>query len=285
MKKFCRKGHLKRSGKRWLALLMSVCLIGTMIPITARAENGSTETGLCEHHTEHTTECGYVAPAWGHECGHVHDESCGYQEASECNHVHTEECGENGENCAHVHTSECSYAEEQACSHVHDEECGYVESSEGSPCTFVCDICGKEAEPGENNLPDETLTQTPGKLITAWQWIDEEGILDEETGNLALPGANAQTPAYFEDVTAFLPTQIQATVEEDTEAEAANKTITLGEWSCDSYPEEGAYQGYYTFVAALPEGYALSEEAEALEVLVELGGAQMYENSITATKP
>ena len=285
MKKFCRKGHLKRSGKRWLALLMSVCLIGTMIPITARAENGSTETGLCEHHTEHTTECGYVAPAWGHECGHVHDESCGYQEASECNHVHTEECGENGENCAHVHTSECSYAEEQACSHVHDEECGYVESSEGSPCTFVCDICGKEAEPGENNLPDETLTQTPGKLITAWQWIDEEGILDEETGNLALPGANAQTPAYFEDVTAFLPTQIQATVEEDTEAEAANKTITLGEWSCDSYPEEGAYQGYYTFAAALPEGYALSEEAEALEVLVELGGAQMYENSITATKP
>ena len=285
MRKFCRKGHLKRSGKRWLALLMSVCLIGTMIPITARAENGSTETGLCEHHTEHTTECGYVAPAWGHECGHVHDESCGYQEASECNHVHTEECGENGENCAHVHTSECSYAEEQACSHVHDEECGYVESSEGSPCTFVCDICGKEAEPGENNLPDETLTQTPGKLITAWQWIDEEGILDEETGNLALPGANAQTPAYFEDVTAFLPTQIQATVEEDTEAEAANKTITLGEWSCDSYPEEGAYQGYYTFVAALPEGYALSEEAEALEVLVELGGAQMYENSITATKP
>ena len=285
MKKFCRKGHLKRSGKRWLALLMSVCLIGTMIPITARAENGSTETGLCEHHTEHTTECGYVAPAWGHECGHVHDESCGYQEASECNHVHTEECGENGENCAHVHTSECSYAEEQACSHVHDEECGYVESSEGSPCTFVCDICGKEAEPGENNLPDETLTQTLGKLITAWQWIDEEGILDEETGNLALPGANAQTPAYFEDVTAFLPTQIQATVEEDTEAEAANKTITLGEWSCDSYPEEGAYQGYYTFAAALPEGYALSEEAEALEVLVELGGAQMYENSITATQP
>ena len=285
MRKFCRKGHLKRIGKRWLALLMSVCLIGTMIPITARAENGSTETGLCEHHTEHTTECGYVAPAWGHECGHVHDESCGYQEASECNHVHTEECGENGENCAHVHTSECSYAEEQACSHVHDEECGYVESSEGSPCTFVCDICGKEAEPGENNLPDETLTQTPGKLITAWQWIDEEGILDEETGNLALPGANAQTPAYFEDVTAFLPTQIQATVEEDTEAEAANKTITLGEWSCDSYPEEGAYQGYYTFAAALPEGYALSEEAEALEVLVELGGAQMYENSITATKP
>lgn len=43
MKNFCRKGHPARSGKRWLALLMSLCLIGTMIPITARAENGSTD--------------------------------------------------------------------------------------------------------------------------------------------------------------------------------------------------------------------------------------------------
>ena len=72
---------------------MSLCLIGTMIPVTARAENSSPETRLCEHHTEHTAECGYVAPTEGHECGHVHDEECGYQEASECNHVHDENCG------------------------------------------------------------------------------------------------------------------------------------------------------------------------------------------------
>ena len=39
MEKFYKKGHLARRGKRWLALLMSVCLIGTMIPITARAES------------------------------------------------------------------------------------------------------------------------------------------------------------------------------------------------------------------------------------------------------
>ena len=38
MEKLDRKGHLKRSGKRWLALLMSVCLIGTMIPVAVRAE-------------------------------------------------------------------------------------------------------------------------------------------------------------------------------------------------------------------------------------------------------
>ena len=37
MKKFCKKGHPARSRNRWLALLMSLCLIGTMIPVTARA--------------------------------------------------------------------------------------------------------------------------------------------------------------------------------------------------------------------------------------------------------
>lgn len=83
IKKFCKKGHPARSGKQWLALLLSLCLIGTMLPVTARAENSSPETGLCEHHTEHTAEYGYVAPTEGHECGRVHNEECGYAEASE----------------------------------------------------------------------------------------------------------------------------------------------------------------------------------------------------------
>lgn len=131
--------------------------------------------------------------------------------------------------------------------------------------------------------PEPTDEQTTGKLITTWQWIDEEEYLDEETGNLALPGASEQTPAYFDDVISFLPTQIQATVVNADDSEnpetGVEKTISLGDWSCDSYPEEGAYSGNYTFSVALPEGYALSEEAEALTVLVELGGAQMWYDS------
>ena len=253
MKKGIRKGQLYKRGKRSLALLLSVCLIGTMIPVTARAESGNTNTGLCEHHTEHTAECGYVAPVEGHACEHVHDDSCGYQEASEC-------------------------------THVHDEECGYVEGSVGSPCAYVCDICKEEAEQGKTDIiPEENLTvqtqeQTTDKLITAWQWVDEKEYLDEETGNLALPGASEEMPAHFDDITALLPTQILATVEnaENTEAEAVAETITLGDWACEEYPKDGAYSGSYTFNATLPEGYSLSEEAEALTVLVELGGAQQW---------
>ena len=181
MKKWYRKGYLKRSGKRSLALLLSVCLIGTMTPVTARAESGSTNTGLCEHHTEHTNECGYIAPTEGQECSHVHDESRGYQEAGECTHVHTEECGENGEKCAHEHTSECGYAEELACNHVHDEECGYAESSVGSPCTYVCDICGEEAKLDEKIGTNEKLSeQTVGKLIAAETYkVVSSNILSE----------------------------------------------------------------------------------------------------------
>ena len=216
MKKWYRKGQLYKRGKRSLALLLSACLIGTMIPVTARAESGSTNTGLCEHHTEHTVEC------------------------------------------------------------------GYEESSEGSSCTYVCEICAEETKQDENTGSDEKLTkQTTGKFITAWQWVDEKECLDEETGNLALPGASEQMPAYFEDVTEFLPTQIQATVEnaEDTENPQTGvaETITLGDWTCEEYPKEGAYSGSYIFTASLPEGYTLSGEAETLTVLVELGGAQMYE--------
>ena len=132
-------------------------------------------------------------------------------------------------------------------------------------------------------IENRTDEQATDKCIITWQWIDEEENLNEETGNLALPGASEQRPVYFDDVTAFLPTEIQATVvnEEDSDVSetGAEEIIILADWSCDNYPKEGAYSGSYTFTAALPEGYTLFEEAEALEVLVELGGVQIYEST------
>lgn len=154
-------------------------------------------------------------------------------------------------------------------------------SAEESDDKTVNTVSSDEAMTPEPT-PEQTDGQATEKLITAWQWIDEEEILDEETGNLALPGASEEMPAHFEDVTALLPTQIRATVvnaddSENPETGAAEDPITLGDWSCDNYPEEGAYSGSYTFTATLPEGYALSEDAEALEVLVELGGVKIYD--------
>ena len=229
MEKFCVKGYLKRSGKRVLSIFLCACMIGTMIPITARAE---TEGTSMPSNGEVTCTCANL-------------------------------CTEDKVN------SDCLV-------------CG-AEEADLSKCT------GKaQSENNENQLntgeSEEAKNETE-LTITGWEWIDEEELINPETGILALPFANEETPAFFDDVVALLPTQIQATVvnEEDIEAEAASETITLGDWSCEEYPKEGAYSGSYTFATALPEGYVLSEEAKALNVLVELGGAQMYETGVAET--
>ena len=221
MEKFCVKGYLKRSGKRVLSILLCACMIGTMIPITARAE---TEGTSMPSNGEVTCTCANL-------------------------------CTEDKVN------SDCPV-------------CG-AEEADLSKCT------GKvQSENNENQLntgESEEAKNETDLTITAWEWIDEEELINPETGILALPFANEETPAFFDDVVALLPTQIQATVvnAEDIEAKAASEPITLGDWSCEEYPKEGAYSESYTFAAALPEGYILSDEAKALNVLVELGGAQM----------
>lgn len=126
----------------------------------------------------------------------------------------------------------------------------------------------------------EVQEVTREKVITAWEWIDPEEYLTD--GMLALPGAGRENPAFAEDVTALLPEKIQAkaaavTVAEDGEeteedAEALSQEegmeIALAGWECASYPEDGAYEGTYTFTASLPEGFVLAEGVAALEVKV-----------------
>ena len=152
----------------------------------------------------------------------------------------------------------------------------------------------------EEQTTSEEITET-AKRITSWTWNDEEEMLDLEENVLALPGASKDYIVSFDDIVSFLPISITATITtsasvtetEDTEAtneseetDGAEETVTLEGWVCENYPEEGAYSGNYTFTANLPEGYELAEDAAALKVNVELGGAQLLEaTTITPTKP
>lgn len=152
----------------------------------------------------------------------------------------------------------------------------------------------------EEQTTSEEITET-AKRITSWTWNDEEEMLDLEENVLALPGASKDYIISFDDIVSFLPASITATITtsasvtetEDTEAtneseetDGAEETVTLEGWVCENYPEEGAYSGNYTFTANLPEGYELAEDAAALKVNVELGGAQLLEaTTITPTKP
>lgn len=263
-------------GKQILSILVSTCLVMGMLPAVSFAaeDNGeiSDTSGLCEHHTAHDETCGYVEGIEGSPCTHEHGAEC-YTEITSCTHTHTEECYPVLDNdisgndatpsepaepteCSHVCSAESGcIVQELNCLHEHDENCGYVQEVEGHPCTYVCELCG--------------LTE-----ITEWSWVDEQEIIDPESGVLALPGASAKKPVLYDEIVDMLPTEITATTEDDTE------TVTLNGWDCDNYPEEGACTGSYLFNAALPDGYALAEDAPALTVTVKFGGVAVLEATV-----
>ena len=263
-------------GKQILSILVSTCLVMGMLPAVSLAAEDNGEivdtSGLCEHHTAHDETCGYVEGIEGSPCTHEHGAEC-YTEITSCTHTHTEECYPVLDNdisgndatpsepaepteCSHVCSAESGcIVQELNCLHEHDENCGYVQEVEGHPCTYVCELCG--------------LTE-----ITEWSWVDEQEIIDPESGVFALPGASAKKPVLYDEIVDMLPTEITATTEDDTE------TVTLNGWDCDNYPEEGAYTGSYLFNAALPDGYALAEDAPALTVTVKFGGVAVLEATV-----
>ena len=87
-------------------LLAAIMVVG-MLPTAVFAAEGD---NLCDHHTEHTADCGYAPAVEGSPCTH--------------------ECGE-----------ECA----EACTHAHDALCGYVEAAAEVPCGYVCEECHREA--------------------------------------------------------------------------------------------------------------------------------------------
>ena len=163
--------------RRPLAFLLSAVMIVTMsgTPVHAVADRGQPETGLCEHHAAHTDDCGYTEETPGTPCGHEHTEDC-YIEVTECVHEHTPECypeetedsvsdneatpanaeEREPENCPHICDGESGCITEKLdCRHEHDSECGYTESTPGTPCTYVCEICNPQ-DSGEADEEPET---------------------------------------------------------------------------------------------------------------------------------
>lgn len=129
---------------------------------------------------------------------------------------------------------------------------------------------GQSYDSGQNAIDDLPETQEPP--VTSWELIDEQGILDFSVtpAVLALPGANAWNIASVDTVRSMLPTQIKVT-------SAKGETILdILEWTCENYPEDGAYDGEYVFSAVLPGGYTLAENTVIPSVKVELGGAELY---------
>ncbi len=142
------KCKIRAAVRRRLAAVLCLCMFfssaGTYV---FAAEEPAYTGGLCEHHKEHTAECGYVEAGEEQPCAHVHDESCGYQADSE----------------------------ESSCTHIHDDSCGYVEAVEEQPCTYVCEICSGAEDEEPLSDDEEPLSDDEEPLSD-----DEEPLSDDE---------------------------------------------------------------------------------------------------------
>ena len=185
------------------AMLFSICT-PTVFAETPTQDRGQTITeagGLCEHHPEHNADCGYTEGTAGTPCVHEHTADC-YEEVTNCVHEHDEDCypeeGVSGneatpsgaqkrepENCPHIcdEKSGC-ITKELNCQHEHDDECGYSPATAGTPCGYVCELCGA----GDN-------TPSNAKAVTV---ASVQAMID------ALPNAEEITEDNAEDVKAQL---------------------------------------------------------------------------------
>ncbi len=122
---------MKKGFRRTAAVLLSMTLVITGMGTGAYAEEPAHGTGLCEHHKEHDSECGYVEPV----------------EEQPCTHVHTDACYAEVEVASPPVASPGSGTERKLiCTHAvegeHDDQCGYVPAVEGHPCMYNCKECG-----------------------------------------------------------------------------------------------------------------------------------------------
>ena len=180
---------MKWKWKRPAAFLLAAAMIFTMPGVPASAvEAGASavHTGLCEHHPEHTEDCGYTEGTEGAACEHEHTEDC-YTLVKKCVHEHDESCypvleGSVSENTATPSeaeeaqptacTHECSeesgcITKELSCPHErgeHDDTCGYIPATEGTPCGYTCEQCNSQDSglvPGvSGNAPAECSCET-----------------------------------------------------------------------------------------------------------------------------
>ena len=133
--------------KRIFAAFVCLCMLMALVPSVAYAGDTVSVGGLCEHHTQHDSACGYSEGAAETPCGHEHTEDC-YTLVTNCVHEHTAECysEESAEPiCGHVCSEKSGcITKELNCKHEHDEACGYVPATAGTPCNFVCEICNAQ---------------------------------------------------------------------------------------------------------------------------------------------
>lgn len=233
----------RRKG-RILAGLLAMVLVFTSGGVSVLADETDDQAytaGLCEHHPEHTDDCGYDEAA-GTPCTYECD-ICG-SDASDGEKTDQNGSGQNTGSEDGQNTEDTS-----------------EDTTSGGAATA--------GDTADKTGTDETANAA---MITDWSWIDEDGILQENDGvwGIGVPGASEDDPLTQDALLEMLPKQINATLSDGSEV-----TIDLT-WDLSAIPEEGVWSGDYTVSANVDGTYSVSEDVPALQVTVTAGGGVNY---------
>ena len=207
--------------KRILSLLLCGAMLFSLCSQSVLAEeNGQAggvtigTSGLCEHHPEHNADCGYTEGTAGTPCVHEHTADC-YEEVTNCVHEHDEDCypeesvsgneatpsgaqKREPENCPHICDEESGcITKELNCQHEHDDECGYSPATAGTPCGYVCELCGSEdseklATPSNAEAVTVASVQAMINALPSAEAITEENAEEVKAQLEAIDEAKAQ---------------------------------------------------------------------------------------------
>lgn len=206
------------------AILLSFC--PTSVFAEAAAQDGGVSigaSGFCEHHPEHTEDCGYTEGTPGTPCNHEHTDEC-YTEVTSCVHEHRLDCypaeGVPGNTatpsdadkaepvCGHVCSEESGCIKEELdCQHEHDSECGYAPATEGTSCGYVCEVCTPQ---DSGPTSGQSVQKSEGDLATpsnaaALSVEDVQKLIDElpTADELAAMSCEDQQTVYTKLQTAY----------------------------------------------------------------------------------
>ena len=114
------------------------------------------------------------------DCIHEHNEDC-YPQDSVSDNTATPSNAEEREpeNCDHICDEESGcITKELNCQHEHNSECGYSPAAEGTPCGYVCEICGEETTAAPNEENTVTAASVQAMIDALPEEISEDNAED-----------------------------------------------------------------------------------------------------------
>lgn len=292
---------MNRQWKRTLSIVLSLAMLFSMTGMnTVLAVEGTPPglSALCEHHSEHTTDCGYIEGTPETPCAHEHGDEC-YKEVTRCVHEHTEDYYDNAVetasesnarepvNCSHICDEESGCVTEKLdCHHEHNGDCSYAPVISGTPCLLECEKCKKDSgNPPANQEAEKECDCTT--LCTSNSVNDDCPVCGVEAADLSLCKENEQPSennGIIKTVTGFpgfdgsgplltievaekstaAAIGLQGTVKASVEGEPEARDIPVT-WDCADDYENTEYETY-DFTAVLDGGYRLAEGMTDLDL-------------------